>query len=257
MIGRDLDALPDAPPGTRARGAGPDGGRRMTDAVLVIDDEPQIRRALAHVLGKEFERVLEAATAADGIAAAAAAHPSLVILDVGLPDRDGAAVCREIRAWSQVPIIVLSARQTERDKVRLLDAGADDYVTKPFGTAELEARVRAQLRRVRAEGPGDDGIVEVDGLRIDLAGRTIARDGDPIHLTPTEWTLLRTFVAAAGKTLTHPQIFRAVWPDTAGDAADYLRVYVATLRRKIERDPVRPRLIVTEPGVGYRFAALE
>ncbi len=229
----------------------------MSEALLVIDDEPQIRQAVSHAMALQFERVLEAGTAAEGIALAASARPDLVILDLGLPDRDGAAVCREIRAWSAMPIIVLSARHSEKDKVRLLDAGADDYVTKPFGTAELAARVRAQLRRIRADGPGEDGLVEIDGLHIDLAGRTIDRDGNPIHLTPTEWTLLRTFVAAAGKTLTHPQLYRAVWPDTAGDAAEYLRVYVATLRRKIEADAVRPRLIVTEPGVGYRFAALD
>ncbi|HEX9107659.1 MAG TPA: response regulator [Longimicrobiales bacterium] len=229
----------------------------MPGAALVIDDEPQIRRAVAHALQDSFERVLEAETAAQGIDLAASARPDLVILDLMLPDRDGVAVCREIRGWSSVPIIVLSARHSEREKVALLDAGADDYVTKPFGTAELQARVRAQLRRARASAPGDDGVVHVEGLRIDLAGRTLARGEEEIHLTPTEWALLRTFVGNAGKTLTHHQIFRHVWPNSPGDPQQYLRVYVANLRRKLETDPLRPRLILTEPGVGYRFAALD
>ncbi len=224
---------------------------------LVIDDEPQIRRAVAHALGGEFERVLEAATAEEGIAQTAAARPALVILDLALPDRDGAAVCREIRSWSTVPIIVLSARHSEREKVALLDAGADDYITKPFGTLELQARVRAQLRRARAAEPGDEGVVDIGELRIDLVGRTLTRAGEDVHLTPTEWALLRTFIRHAGKTLTHRQLFREVWPNSAGDPQQYLRVYVANLRRKIERDPVRPALIHTEPGVGYRFTALD
>jgi len=228
-----------------------------TGAALVIDDEPQIRRAVAHALEDSFERVLEAETAAQGIDLAATARPELIILDLMLPDRDGVAVCREIRGWSSVPIIVLSARHSEREKVALLDAGADDYITKPFGTAELQARVRAQLRRARASAPGDNGVVVVEGLRIDLAGRTLARGNEEIHLTPTEWALLRTFVANAGKTLTHHQIFRHVWPNSPGDPQQYLRVYVANLRRKLEADPLRPRLILTEPGVGYRFAALD
>ena len=225
-------------------------------AVLVIDDEPQIRRALAHALAPAFERVLEAGTAGEGIDLAATARPDLVILDLGLPDRDGVAVCREIRGWSSVPIIVLSAHHSAREKVALLDAGADDYITKPFGTAELQARVRAQLRRALAGTPGQEPI-ELDGLRIDLAARTLAREDEEIHLTPTEWALLRTFINHAGKTLTHHQLFREVWPNSPGDPQQYLRVYVAALRRKIERDPVRPRLIVTEPGVGYRFTALD
>ncbi len=224
---------------------------------VIIDDEPQIRRAVAHALAEMFAQVHEAATAAEGIDLVASARPDLVILDLGLPDRDGSAVCREIRGWSSVPIIVLSAHHSEREKVALLDAGADDYITKPFGTAELQARVRTQLRRARASAPGDNGVVEVEGLRIDLAARTLARAGVEIHLTPTEWALLRTFVSNAGKTLTHHQIFRHVWPNSPGDPQQYLRVYVANLRRKLEADPLRPRLILTEPGVGYRFATLD
>ncbi len=223
---------------------------------LVIEDEPQIVKAVARALGNSFDRVLDAATAAEGIDRAAAERPDLIVLDLGLPDRDGLAVCREIRGWSSVPIIVLSARHSDRDKVALLDAGADDYVTKPFSTAELQARVRVQLRRARVGLPGEGEPIEVDGLTVDLAGRSVVRGDDAIHLTPTEWALLRAFVRYAGKTLTHNQLFAEVWPHSAGDPQQYLRAYVAMLRRKIERDPLRPSLIITEPGVGYRFAAL-
>ncbi len=224
--------------------------------ILVIDDEPQIRRVVKNALAEEGVRVIEAAGGREGIDAAAAERPDLVVLDLGLPDAAGISVCAEIRRWSQAPIVVLSARHSESDKVALLDAGADDYVTKPFSPAELRARVRAQLRRANA-GPARKAAVQVDGLAIDLARRVLTRDGSEIHLTPTEWDLLRAFVAQAGKTLTHEQIFRAVWGRGGGDPQAYLRVHVANLRRKIERDPVRPSLIVTEPGVGYRFRALD
>lgn len=221
---------------------------------LVVDDEPQIRRAVKNALAAEFERVLEAATASDAVDAAAAHRPDVIILDLGLPDRPGLWVCAEVRKWSTVPIIVLSAHHSEREKVELLDHGADDYVTKPFSPAELAARVRAQVRRARiAESPGSAGPLELDGLIIDTAARTIRRDGAPVHLTPTEWELLRAFLRHAGKTLTHRQLFGAVWARSSGDPQQYLRVYVASLRRKLEPDPVRPRLIITEPGVGYRF----
>lgn len=220
---------------------------------LVIEDEPQIRRVVRRALEAEGARVIEAATGQEGLDHAAAEQPALVVLDLGLPDLAGISVCGEIRKWSAAPIIVLSARHAEREKVALLDAGADDYVTKPFSPTELRARVRAQLRRARLGGAQPDAVVEVEGLRIDLAGRTLQREGEDVHLTPTEWDLLRTFVRHAGRTLTHRQIFREVWRDPAGDAQAYLRVHVANLRRKIERDPVRPQLIVTEPGVGYRF----
>jgi two-component system KDP operon response regulator KdpE len=220
---------------------------------LIIEDDPYVRRAVRNVLAADFGRVLEAANAQEGLDLAAAARPDLIVLDLGLPDRPGVSVCTEIREWSTAPIIVLSARHGEQEKVALLDAGADDYVTKPFSPAELRARVRAQLRRARTPASAEPDVIEADGLTIDRAARTARRDGENIHLTPTEWDLLRAFLQHAGRTLTHDQIFRAVWRNPAGDAHTYLRVHIANLRRKIERDPVRPRLIVTEPGVGYRF----
>jgi two-component system KDP operon response regulator KdpE len=223
--------------------------------ILVIDDEPQIRRVVRNALEGEGVRVIEAAGGREGIDRAAAEQPDLIVLDLGLPDVAGASVCAEVRRWSTAPILVLSARHSEHEKVALLDAGADDYITKPFSTAELQARVRAQLRRAGGAGrAAGEGVVEADGLRIDLARRVLSRDGGEIHLTPTEWDLLRAFVSNAGRTLTHDQIFRAVWGRAGGgDPQAYLRVHVANLRRKVERDPVRPTLIVTEPGVGYRF----
>jgi two-component system KDP operon response regulator KdpE len=230
----------------------------MTHAtILVIDDEPQIRRVVRNALEGEAVRVIEAATGREGIDRAAAELPDLVVLDLGLPDVAGASVCAELRKWSSAPIVVLSARHSEHEKVALLDAGADDYVTKPFSTAELQARVRAQLRRSRSEpARADEGAVQVEGLEIDLARRVLSRDACDVHLTPTEWELLRALLANAGRTLTHDQIFRAVWGRAGGgDPQAYLRVHVANLRRKLEADPVRPTLIVTEPGVGYRFRA--
>lgn len=226
----------------------------MSDAlILVIDDEPQIRRAVRHALEADAGRVIEAGTGREGIDLTAAEHPDLVVLDLGLPDTPGAQVCREIRKWSIAPIVVLSARHSDHEKVQLLDAGADDYVTKPFSTVEFRARVRAQLRRSRIQPLEDHEPLVIEGLVIDSAKRVVLREGVPIHLTPTEWDLLRAFVRHPGRTLTHHQLFRAVWNRSNGDPQQYLRVHVANLRRKIERDSLRPRLIVTEPGVGYRF----
>ena len=226
----------------------------MYQTALIIDDEPHIRRALRHALAAEFERVVEAASADEAVALAAAQRPDLVVLDLGLPDRPGEWVCKELRKWSVVPIIVLTAHHAEAEKVCLLDAGADDYVTKPFSPAELRARVRAHLRRARmAETPDGDGIVTTGALVIDTVGRTVRRDGTDVHLTPTEWELLRVFLRDAGKTLTHGHLFRAVWAGSSGDPQQYLRVYVANLRRKLEPDAVRPVLIITVPGVGYRL----
>jgi two-component system KDP operon response regulator KdpE len=198
-------------------------------------------------------RVIEAATGREGIDLAAAESPALAILDLGLPDMPGIDVCREIRRWSSAPIIVLSARHADTEKVALLDAGADDYLTKPFSTIELVARVRAQLRRVQTGAVPNDPIVTIGDLTVDLERRRVERGGTLVHLTPTEWLLLRTFVTHPRQTLTHRQLFRAVWGSASGDAQQYLRVYVGHLRRKIEADPVRPQFIQTEAGVGYRF----
>ncbi len=221
--------------------------------VLIIDDEPQIRKALAQVLEEPGARVLHAATGAEGLALAASQHPDLVILDLGLPDMGGDDVCRELRAWSQVPIVVLSARHSEAEKVRLLDLGADDYLTKPFGSAELVARVRAHLRRVVVPDADLPAVIRAGAIEIDFHKRGAFRGGERLHLTPLEWSLLRTLATQAGRTLTHRQLFDAVWARSHGNASQYLRVFITALRKKIEPDPSAPQLIVTEPGVGYRF----
>jgi two-component system KDP operon response regulator KdpE len=221
--------------------------------ILIVDDEPQIRRVVRNALADITDRVLEASTGAAALDLTASAEPALVILDLTLPDADGLDVCRDIRAFSSAPILVLSARQSDRDKVDLLDAGADDYLVKPFSTAELQARVRALLRRGAPRGEDGAERVVVGELEIHLGRRTVRRRGAEVHLTPTEWGLLRALLTHRGRTMTHQQLFRAVWGQAAGDAQQYLRVYVGQLRRKLEIDPVRPTLIRTEPAVGYRF----
>jgi two-component system KDP operon response regulator KdpE len=225
-----------------------------SDVVLVIDDEPQIRRVVRNALADMSYEVAEAGTAREGLDLAAAKRPALIILDLGLPDRDGLDVCRDLRSFTAAPIIVLSARHTDREKEQLLDAGADDYVTKPFSTLELKARVRAQLRRAASQpGAMQSAVVQAQHVTVDLVSRTVKRETGEVHLTPTEWNLLRVFISHAGQTLTHSQLFHAVWGNASGDAQQYLRVYVGQLRRKLELDPVRPKLIRTEPAVGYRF----
>jgi len=221
--------------------------------ILVVDDEPQIRRAVHHALEDDDTRVVEAANASDALTVAGAEQPELIILDLGLPDKPGIDVSRELRGWTDAPILVLSARQSDEEKVALLDAGADDYMTKPFSTVELQARVRALLRRTRT-GTTNEPQVRSGALLIDLVARTAAVRGETVHLTPIEWELLRVLATQAGRTLTHRQLFSKVWSGrSSGDAQQYLRVHVAHLRRKIEDDPVRPQYIITEPGVGYRF----
>ena len=228
----------------------------MHTEVLIVEDDPQVRSAVRNALGEDAYAFAEAGTAREGIDLAAARQPSLIVLDLGLPDGSGFRVCREVRQWSSASIVVLSAHHSESEKVALLEIGADDYVTKPFSPAEFRARVQAHLRRARMkELPGESGVVHFGDLTIDVAAQVVCRGAEAIHLTGTEWELLRTFVRNAGRTLTHDQIFAAVWPSSVGDAGQYLRVYVARLRRKLETAPGRPGLILTEAGVGYRFAA--
>jgi two-component system KDP operon response regulator KdpE len=222
--------------------------------ILVVDDEFQIRRALKNALREVSDRVVEAETGVAGIDLAATEHPDLVVLDLGLPDMAGADVCREIRRFATMPIVVLSARHDEDDKVRLLSLVADDYVTKPFSTVELLARVKAQLRRARTQltSPTETPVAAGE-LSIDIARRVLTRAGQVVRLTPIEWNIVRALVLAAGRTLTHQQLFDAVWGREFGDPQRYLRVHITNLRRKIEASPSSPRFVVTEPGVGYRF----
>lgn len=227
---------------------------RDTRAVLVIEDEQKIREIVRDALGEPTDRWFDAETGAAGLAIASAERPDLIVLDLGLPDMDGLEVCRRLRAITTAPIVVLSARQAEYDKVALLDAGADDYVTKPFGPVELRARVRAQLRRARMPaGPAGEQALTFGELTIDVARRTVSRGGVAVHLTPTEWALLLALAANPGRTLTHDQLFDAVWGKSYGHPQQYLRVYITHLRKKIESEPYAPRFVVTEPGVGYRF----
>ncbi len=234
---------------TTSKGKAPQVGAR---ALLVIDDEHQIWRAVANAMRGTAERVLEAATAAEGLQLAATELPDLVVLDLGLPDRDGIEVCRELRRYTSIPIVVLSARHSEQEKVKLLEAGADDYITKPFSLVEFAARLRALLRRALLSAPLASAVVTIDGLDVDLGLRRVMRNRVHVHLTPTEWEILRTLVSQAGRTLTHGQIIAAVRRRELGNAPQYLRVHITNLRRKIETDPADPRVIITEPGVGYR-----
>src|ERR1700681_98374 len=205
------------------------------DATAVIgEDEPQIRRVVRNALQTEVARIVEAETGSRGIDLAAAEAPILIVLDLGLPDMPGVEVCREIRGFSTAPIVVLSARHSDHEKALLLDSGADDYITKPFSTIELMARVRANLRRAQMAPVSQSQPIVLGELVVNLSARTVKRYDQPIHLTPIEWALLRTFITQAGRTLTHRQLFNAVWGRVSGDPQQYLRVHVANLRRKIE-----------------------
>jgi len=223
--------------------------------VLVIEDEPGIQRFLRVTLTHNGYRVVESATAVEGLDKAATDRPDLLLLDLGLPDRDGLEVIREVRTWSRVPIVVLSARDEEKAKVTALDLGADDYLTKPFGAPELLARMRVALRHAEGASAPDQGPFEAGELRVDLARRKVTRSGVEVHLTPIEYNLLATLVKHAGKVLTHRQLLNAVWGPDYGYEAHYLRVYMAQLRRKLEADPASPRHLLTETGVGYRLVA--
>ena len=229
-------------------------GSTEQPTLLVIDDEVHIRRVVRTALRDISDHVLEVGTGREGIDQAAASMPDLIVLDLGLPDMAGADVCREVREWGTMPIVVLSARHDEEEKVNLLMLGADDYITKPFSTLEFSARVRAHLRRYQSlSTPSHAATINADGLTIDLVRRRVTRGPVVIHLTPIEWEVLRALATASGRTLTHQQIFDAVWGRAFGNPQQYLRVHITNLRRKVERDPSRPQLIVTEPGVGYRF----
>ncbi|PRY15331.1 response regulator [Kineococcus rhizosphaerae] len=220
--------------------------------VLVVDDEPGLRRALSINLSARGWDVTVAADGASALEAAAATHPDVVLLDLGLPDLDGLEVIAGIRGWSPVPIIVLTARTASTDAVEALDAGADDYVTKPFAMDVLLARLRAAVRRGAVSDAAPD-VVDVGDLHIDLARRTVTRDGEPVKLTPTEWHLLQVLVTNAGRLVSQTQLLQEVWGPNYGRETNYLRVYVGQLRRKLEKVPGAPVHLITEPGMGYRF----
>lgn len=227
----------------------------IKSTALVIDDELQIRRLLRVCLEANGYRVLEAATGKEGIAEAAQHPPDVVILDLGLPDMEGVAVLKRLREWSRVPIVVLSVRDREEDKIAALDNGADDYVTKPFSSGELLARLRVAQRHVM---PTSEATVFRSGqLEVDLAARVVRLKGKEVKLTATEYSLLRLFVQHAGKVLTHGQILREVWGPNYVEQTHYLRVYLAHLREKLEANPAEPELLITEPGVGYRLVSKE
>ncbi len=226
----------------------------MKTLILVIEDDSQIRRFLRATLAAEGYQFHEAVTAGEGVAQAAARQPDLILLDLGLPDRDGLEVIRRVREWSQTPIVVVSARGQEKDKIAALDLGADDYVAKPFAVGELLARIRAALRRSAAIGQDGAGAVFHFGrVEADLDKRIVKVDGQEVHLTPNEYKLLLVLIKHAGKVLTQRQLLNEVWGPNHIEQAQYLRVYVAQLRRKLERDPARPKHLQTEPGVGYRL----
>jgi two-component system, OmpR family, KDP operon response regulator KdpE len=222
--------------------------------ILIIEDEQSIRRFLRVSLAANGYRLVESATGQDGLLQAATAQPDLIILDLGLPDMDGIDFTRQIRQWSKVPIIVVSARGKEQDKVVALDAGADDYLTKPFGVGELLARLRVALRHRAATPAGGDPVFQNGDLKVDLARREVTLAGKPLHLTPNEYRLLSILVQYAGRVLTHKQLLKEIWGPGSSQETHYLRVYMNQLRQKIEADPAQPKFLLTEPGVGYRLA---
>jgi two-component system KDP operon response regulator KdpE len=223
--------------------------------ILVVDDENEICRMLSVALSAYGYSVAEASSGNDGIVQALIFHPDLIVLDLGLPDLDGMEVIGRIREWSQTPIIILSVRERETDKIKALDAGADDYVTKPFSMGELLARIRVAIRR--ATKTEDEPVLTFADLTIDLARRMVLLSGEEVKLTPTEYEILKHLSLHAGRVITHRQLLRAVWGPNHQEETHYLRVYVGQLRRKIESDAAQPRYITTEPGVGYRFMSVE
>jgi two-component system KDP operon response regulator KdpE len=220
---------------------------------LLVEDEPQIRRFVRNALEAEGWQVFEAETVQRGLIDAGTRRPELIVLDLGLPDGNGIDFIHDIRKWSAVPIIVLSARTNEADKIGALDAGADDYLTKPFGVGELLARVRATLRRNRSAASTSDGVIGFGNVLVDLQHRTVTKAGQRVHLTPTEYRLLAVVVANAGKVVTNPQLLRTVWGPSNGENGHYLRIYMGHLRHKLEDDPTQPKYLITETAVGYRL----
>ncbi|HTT09168.1 MAG TPA: two-component system response regulator KdpE [Gammaproteobacteria bacterium] len=221
--------------------------------VVVVEDERQIRRFVRTALEAEGLSVFESETVKEGLIEAATRKPDLVILDLGLPDGNGLDFIRELRGWSDLPIIVLSARSEEADKIRALDQGADDYLVKPFSVGELLARIRAALRRRAAAGTAGESLFSFGDVEIDQSHRAVRRAGLPVHLTPIEYRLLTTLIRNTGKVLTHRQLLREVWGPSHVDRSHYLRIYMGHLRQKLEAEPARPRHLLTETGVGYRF----
>lgn len=224
----------------------------ISSSVVVVEDEKQIRRFVRSALEAEGCRVVEAETGKQGLVEAGTRKPDLIILDLGLPDLDGVEFIRDLRGWSAVPILILSARSTENDKIVALDAGADDYLTKPFGVGELLARVRALLRRHGKSSEGSPVVVFGD-VQADLSKRIVTRSGEPVHLTQIEYRLLALLMANSGKVLTHRHLLREVWGPSFVESSHYLRIYVGRLRQKLEADPTQPKHLLTETGVGYRF----
>jgi len=221
--------------------------------ILLIEDEPEIRRFLRTTLSAHGFRLHEATTGQDGLTEAKARNPDLILLDLGLPDLDGSEVIRRVREWTATPIIVLSARDQEQEKVAALDLGADDYVTKPFGVNELLARIRTALRHASRTGDGGESVFALGDLKVDLGRRQVFVSEKEVHLTPIEYKLLTTLIRYAGKVLTHRQLLKEVWGPLHVDEGHYLRVYMRQLRNKLERNPAHPRYLVTELGVGYRL----
>jgi two-component system, OmpR family, KDP operon response regulator KdpE len=225
--------------------------------IIVIEDEAQIRRFLRTTLSAEGYRIIEAETGKQGLTEAATRKPDLIILDLGLPDMDGVEVMKALRAWSSVPVIILSARSQESDKISALDAGADDYLVKPFGVGELLARIRVALRHVSSTADGEEeGIFTVDQLKVDMIHRKVTVSGTEVHLTQTEYRLLTVLIKHAGKVLTHQMLLKEVWGPNYVERAHYLRIYMGNLRHKLEKDSARPRFLLTEVGVGYRLAVI-
>jgi two-component system, OmpR family, KDP operon response regulator KdpE len=228
----------------------------MTElTILLIEDEPQMRRFLRASLSMSVHKLLEASTGQEGLDLASSGSPDVILLDLGLPDMDGIEVTRRLREWTRTPIIVLSARDKEHDKIAALDAGADDYLTKPFSMPELLARMRVARRHASARGEKEQSVFDFGDLKVDIANRVVTRHGDEVRLTPIEFKLLTTLVRNAGRVMTYQQLLKDVWGLSHSSQRQYLHVYVGHLRHKLEQDPTRPRFLLTDAGVGYRFKA--